>query len=295
MIDRKTLKWINKKPFFSQVGKIGKAILFFERRFTYRYRCLPHFVIIGSAKCGTGSLYFYIAEHPNVIYAHTKEVHYFDRNYSKGIDWYRSNFPYLSKVAPDSPKPEKRIITGEATPAYMFVPDIPQKMAEINPGAKLIMILRNPVTRSYSHYQMSVRKKRRAISFEETIKQELEIFQKTAPDRSGLSIPPFDLNSILQRSIYYNQIERWLEYYPKEQMLFLKSEDFFNNTAEVMQTVFDYLELTPFTNKQFYVDNPGGYKPLKGDIYEQLTDFFRPYNQKLYDLIGQDFGWETEI
>ena len=295
MINRRHFRWMKKNPFFLKIKKAGNAMIFSVRRLTYRYRCLPHFVIIGAAKCGTGSLYQYISDHPNVIYAHTKEIHYFDRNYSKGIDWYRSNFPFLSKVAPDSPKPEKRIITGEATPAYMFVPDIPQKMAEINPGAKLIMILRNPVTRSYSHYQMSVRKKRRTISFEETIKQELETFRKTAPDPSGLPIPPFDLKAILQRSIYYNQIERWLEYYPKEQILFLKSEDFFNNTAEVIQTVFDYLELPPFTNKLFYVDNPGGYQTLQGDIYEQLTDFFRPYNQKLYDLIGKDFKWETEI
>jgi hypothetical protein len=127
---------------------------------------LPDFVIIGAHKCGTTSLYHSLTRHPHVEGAATKELEFFNRHFDKGIEWYRRCFPRPRW------KDGRRSITGEATPYYLFHPHAAKRMAEVVPRARMIVLLRNPVDRAYSHYHHRTRLGRETRSFEEAIEAE---------------------------------------------------------------------------------------------------------------------------
>src|SRR5688572_14326389 len=103
---------------------------------------LPDFLIVGAMRSGTTSLHKYLQAHPDVFVASGKEVHFFDRRYGRGLDWYRSRFAGVTT---------ERVV-GEATPAYMYDENAIARIAHDLPDARLIVVLRNPVDRAYSHY-----------------------------------------------------------------------------------------------------------------------------------------------
>jgi len=125
----------------------------------------PNYLIIGAAKCGTGSLYRYLIQHPEIKPALTKEVRFFDKYYDKGTNWYRVSFPFKNFL-------RRNYVTGEATPRYLDHPHAPKRVKEVIPNAKFIILLRNPIDRAYSMYNMRVGRKRENLSFEEAINQE---------------------------------------------------------------------------------------------------------------------------
>src|SRR5215212_6336788 len=115
---------------------------------------LPDFVLIGTQKGGISFFYRLLSNHPLVRPAATKELHFFDRNkvFDRGEDWYRRCFPESARVG------GQRTVTGESSPSYLFSAQVPARMAEVIPDAKLVALLRNPIDRAYSHYQMQVRR-----------------------------------------------------------------------------------------------------------------------------------------
>src|SRR5215213_2627672 len=106
---------------------------------TAHLRQYPDFIIIGTQRGGTTSLYRYLTAHPDIGQAFRKEVHFFDRYYNKGIDWYLANFPLRGEFP----------IVGEASPYYVFHPDVPERILAAVSQAKFIVLLRNPVDRAY--------------------------------------------------------------------------------------------------------------------------------------------------
>ncbi|WP_287276577.1 MULTISPECIES: sulfotransferase domain-containing protein [unclassified Okeania] len=136
---------------------------------------LPSFIIIGAQKRGTTSLYNYMIEHPQILPASKKELHFFNwvskpgnRKKPEGVDWYLSQFPTI----PDG----KNLITGEATPDYLVDPHTPQRMFNLVPDVKLIVLLRNPIDRAVSHYHHNrgISKKREPLPFRQAIEKEPE-------------------------------------------------------------------------------------------------------------------------
>ena len=121
------------------------------RSATAPVRTLPDFLIIGAQKCGTSFLYRFLVKHPHVKSAFVKEVHYFDLNFAKGNNWYRSNFPLQVRNT-------RTYITGEASPYYLFHPHAARRASMVVPDAKLLILLRNPVDRAHSHYQHQVKR-----------------------------------------------------------------------------------------------------------------------------------------
>ena len=137
-------------------------------RLSYPWRKLPDFLIVGVMKGGTTSLFRYLVRHPQVLPPFRKEIKYFDCNYINGQNWYQAHFPLKKKFVGGSK------LTGEATPYYIFHPQAPMRIAEALPEAKIIILLRNPIDRAYSHYQHMVRVGREPLSFEEAIAAEPE-------------------------------------------------------------------------------------------------------------------------
>ena len=257
---------------------------------------LPDFVIIGERKCGTTFLYHLLCQHPLVQPAASKELHFFDALFDEGIEWYRQCFP-----APRL-KDGRRTITGEATP-YMSHRLAPERMAQVIPEARLIALLRDPVERTYSDYQQVVRKGRETRTFEEAI----GAVERAWSSGRGGEFPEHEDHAhssrrgYLSRSLYAEHLLRWSEFFPRERMLALKSEDFFENPQETLKTVFDFLDLpewelqaleTRKERKKRDKRNPGSYEEgMDATTRRRLEEYFEPHNRRLYEYLGVDFGW----
>ncbi|HET7626188.1 MAG TPA: sulfotransferase [Verrucomicrobiae bacterium] len=139
----------------------------------------PTFIIVGAQKAGTTSLYHLLYRHPRIKPAKKKELHYFDNNYFRDQSWYESMFP-LARLFFGAPSKVAKPITGEASPYYLFHPSAVSRMARTLPDAKLIVLLRNPVERAYSHYQHQVRSRTENLSFEDALASEKERIQGEA-------------------------------------------------------------------------------------------------------------------
>jgi hypothetical protein len=258
---------------------------------------LPDFVVIGAMKGGTSFFYYLLGQHPLVQPAASKELHFFDALFEQeSVEWYRQCFP--------APRWEdgRRTITGEASP-YMAKPHAPERMAGVVPEARLIALLRNPVERAYSDYQMVARKDREHRTFEEAIEWEMGRplgGEDGAFEHEDLvRVPPN--YRYLSRSRYAEHLLRWAEFFPREQMLVLKSEDFFDNPRQTLKSVFSFLDLpewelqaleTPGEPKKRDKRNVGRYEEeMDPATRRRLEEYFEPHNQRLYDFLGVDFEW----
>ncbi len=271
-----------------------------------RGRVLPDFVVIGAAKSGTTSLYGALIDHPFVLpctttdphFQNTKEVHFFDYGFQRGLDWYRSHFPLESVRRELEAEHGRPFLTGEASPSYISSYWAPGRIREILPDVKLLAVLRNPVDRAYSQFQMSRRQGIEPFErFEEAAAAEEE---RLRPIVARLSADPHYQNpdfgrwSYLARSRYAEQLERWLALFPREQFLFLKAEDLADSTATI-DAVYEFLGLPAHRlGKPPRLHTGGEYTPMAPDVRAKMVEYFRPHNERLYDLLGIDFGWERE-
>src|SRR5208337_774326 len=200
-------------------------------------RCrMPDFLILGTQKGGTTSLYASLATTHKMVMALDKEIHYFDRNYSKGWAWYLSHFPI---------RMSNGSLTGEATPDYLFFPEVAQRVAEVLPKCKLIVMLRNPIDRAYSNYHHEIGQGNESLSFEDAIRRECMIGADGAilglKDLREAGFYDFDHFSYLARGLYVEQLRLWMQKISRKQFLILKSESFFTQPDKVIPEVFEFL------------------------------------------------------
>ena len=269
------------------------------RGLTASMRLLPDFLIIGTQRGGTTSLYNYLQTHPCIGTTTTKEIHFFDRKYSKGLAWYRGHFPTAFQKYYTQHLQGRTFLTGEATPSYLFHPHAFKRVAQALPGVKLIVMLRNPVDRAYSQHHHVIKHGYVTSSFEEAIRDEEEridrerkkILQDEAYDSYA-----YRHASYLSRGIYVDQLQTWMKVFPREQFLILKSEDFYANPARSFKQVLAFLGV-PETELQV---EKGEYKNYNNNVYasmdpqmrSRLIEYFKPHNARLYDFLGVDFGWD---
>jgi Sulfotransferase domain len=250
---------------------------------------LPDFVIIGAKKCGTTSLYHLLTQHPHVEPAASKGLHYFDLLFDEGNEWYRRCF------SPPRWKDGRRSITGEATSEYLFHPPVPERMAEVVPQARLIALLRNPVDRAYSDYQQRVRKGGEPRTFEEAIEAEKtwSLGEEGKASEHEVHASLYDARHwYLSKGTYADQLPRWSKFFGDEQMLVLKSEDFFERTPETLKLVLDFLDLPDWEPDSWEIRGQGTYKQKMDPATRQrLEEYFEPHNQRLYEYLGVNFGW----
>jgi hypothetical protein len=261
-------------------------------------RALPDFIIIGAQKCGTSSMYRYLCHHPWIVPARVKEVHFFDtESFSNGINWYRAYFPLRARMTL-AKRGGRRPITGEASPYYLYYPHAPRRIAQVLPGVKLIVMLRNPVDRAFSHYYHQVRKGREALSFEEAIGAEAQRLngerERSHQDPAYYSYSDWAY-SYLARGIYVDQLKGWLEAFPRQQFLFLKSEDFFANPADGFEQVLRFLGMPVIDLARYESHNVGSYQSkMPSHLRQKLESYFESHNERLRDLLGTDLGWQAE-
>ncbi|MFC1922354.1 sulfotransferase domain-containing protein [Chloroflexota bacterium] len=266
------------------------------RRLTANLRQLPDFIIIGTQRGGTTSLYNYLIEHPNVIPPFIKETHFFDNHFDKGANWYRAFFPLSAYTSYLQRAHQSEFVTGEATPYYLFYPHAPKRIKATCPWVKLIIVLRNPIDRAYSHYHHEVRLGVENLTFEEALereRQELPSETERISTDEGYQSFSHQNYSYLSRGIYINQLEFWNNYFPKEQFLVLRSEDLFSNPRTTLERTTEFLGMKNLESIKFDVHNALPYQKIKESTQRTLLDYFEPYNQKLYRYLGMNLGWEN--
>ncbi|CAH2036906.1 unnamed protein product, partial [Iphiclides podalirius] len=265
---------------------------------------LPDVLIIGVKKCGTRALLEFLRLHPDVRAAGS-EVHFFDKFYHKGFEWYRQKMP---------PTMEGQI-TMEKTPSYWVTRSAPRRVYAMNPRVRLLAVVRDPVTRAISDYTQSASKRARLPRFEQ-----LALVNWSGGWGGGWggwggwpavdpSWPP------LRLGVYARAFRRWLRRFPRSRILLVSGERLVADPAAEMAAVQDFLGLKRvITDKHFYFNSTKGFPCLlksegqptphclgktKGRnhpyidpvVIERLREYYRPYNERFYELSGINFGW----
>jgi hypothetical protein len=262
------------------------------RHMTAGRRVLPDFIIVGVMKGGTTSLYSYLLQHPQVLPALKKEVHFFDLNHQRGINWYRAHFATRGEVSRQ--RHPSRIVTGEASPYYCFHPHAIRRIAEMAPAAKLILLLRNPVERARSHYYHQVRQGRETLSLELALEQE-SVRLRGEVDRMLKDESYYSYNhqhySYSTRGVYVDQLKQVEKYFSPDRILVLHSQDLFRDVQKAYDQVLQFLGLDPWTVRDAAPRHAGAYDRSSPAVDVRLRRFFAPHNQRLYEHLGKDLGW----
>jgi hypothetical protein len=266
------------------------------RYVTANGRQLPDFMIIGAQRSGTTSLYRYLLANPAVEGGLRKEPDFFNWHFGKGLRWYLSMFPSESKLRDARARLGIRPLIMEATPQYLLHPLVPTRIAEVLPEARFIVMLREPVARAFSQYRKQAALGRHQLTFEQALEREQEVFQRETnrilQDPSYLSLD-HRLYSYLARGRYAEQLERWFRVFPRDRFHIICSEDFYADPRGETASVYRFLgvpEWEPNTFGRYMVAPDTG--PMDEGTRRKLQGYFRPHNERLYELLGTDLGWD---
>jgi hypothetical protein len=261
-------------------------------------RPLPDFLIIGTKRGGTTSLWRYLIQHPLVPRLfpawNTKTSHYFEENWGRGEAWYRSHFPTTRQRAALERRHGAPPRVGEAAPLYMFHPLVAGRVADLLPRVRIIVLLRDPVERAYSHWKERRGEGVEPLSFVDALDAEEE---RTAGERERLIADEtyfseaYDSYAYRARGRYLEHLSPWLSLFDGPQMLILPSETLYRSPASAYSMVLDFLDLPPFDLPAYDVFNDRPSAGMDPAVRASLTDYYRPFNAALSDRLGQSFGW----
>jgi hypothetical protein len=245
--------------------------------------------VCGVQKGGTTSLHAHLARHPELSPPLEKELHFFD---SDATSWDAPDYRQLHAAFPAKDGERMRF---ETTPSYGFFPAPLERIRVYNPDAKLIFIFRDPFERAFSNWCMQRERKADKMSFAEAIRKEEERLSKHKP----MSARRRKI-SYVSRGRYGEQVRHALALFPKEQMLFLKSEDFSADHEPTLAAIASFLGIKPFPiAKEIRI-----HTRKKIDVQEEPTDDDRLYVANILRddmlefsrLTGLDIsGWSTVL
>jgi hypothetical protein len=187
------------------------------------------FLVAGTQKAGTSALDAYLREHPEICMARRKEAHFFDNDELFG----QPDMDYTEYHNLFSPQPPQRVL-GESTPIYMYWRDAPKRIWQYNPAMKLIVVLRNPITRAFSHWNMERHRRTESLPFHEALQRE--------PERRRDALPYQDrVFSYIDRGFYSAQLQRLWVHFHRSQTLVLRQEDLRTQPGETLNAVCRFL------------------------------------------------------
>lgn len=207
------------------------------------------FVIGGTQKGGTTALHAYLSQHPEIGMSRKKEVHYFDKYFDRKKPFCGSFIGYARYHRYFSFSRDKKI-HGEATPAYMYRYNVPERIWRYNPQMKWILLLRNPLERAYSHWNMQVEKGKEKRPFLQAAMAE--------PEKCRRSLRQCHSYSYIARGFYTEQLRRILRHFPREQLLVLRSEALLSAPENILPLVWKFLgvgtaEIMPLSKEEAHV------------------------------------------
>ena len=259
-----------------------------------RLNAKPDFLIIGAQKAGTTSLSSWLIQHDDVIGPRVKELHFFDRRWHDGnIGTYWADFPLRVHMDAAAHVRGRTVVTGEATPYYLFHPLVPPRVHSVLPEVKLIVVLRDPVERAISHYWHEVKQGRESLSLEDALAAEPDLI---APDldRVAHGQDPSGLlaaQSYVARGRYAEQLDRWVALFSPSQMLILSFADLVSQPLSVYRTTLEFIGVDPEVSPPptFDTQNAGSRKPTRPETVEWLNERFAAPNADLAERYGVVF------
>lgn len=266
---------------------------------TAAQRGLPDFLVIGTKRGGTTSLFNYLLMHPGVLGLFPqargrKSTDYFFKNLHLGEEWYRSHFHTEAQLGRIADRLGYRPVCGEASPYYLWDPRVAGRIAALVPGVKAITLLRDPVERAWSHYQERTQNGVEPLSFPDALAAEenrtAAVAERMRRD-AGYHSDAFDWYAYRERGVYLPQLENWLASFPREQLLVLRSEDMYADVQSVFDEVCDFLGLPRAdlpTKKTF---NASARAPMPEAIRAELSAYYRRHNEELEAYLGRPLGW----
>jgi hypothetical protein len=268
------------------------------RRPTSALRMTPDFLIIGTQRGGTSSLFQYLARHPDAVRSIRKEIEYFSTDHAMGWSWYRAHFPLRLRAIAHRLLRRTRLLTFEATPDYIFMPQTAARVAAELPAAKVVVVLRDPVERTHSGFKHMTRYGLEHRTFEEALDAEPEVVDAELPkiaadpDYRALS---YRRHAYMQRGNYAGQLKPWLEHFDASQILILESEELFEDEATAYAKVLDFVGLRPWVPAEFRNHSNLAAVPVPSKIdpatRARLEQHFAPLNAELEALLGRSFRW----
>lgn len=259
-------------------------------------RVLPDFLIIGTKRGGTTSLWNWLVHHPSVapMYPASQQIkspHYFDIHFDRGINWYRSHFTTESALLSRAAR-EGAAITGEASPYYMFHPLASARVRGTLPQVRIIVLLREPVARAYSNYWERVGSGAESLpTFEEAIGAESDRLrgetERIFADPRYYSFD-HDCHSYLARGRYHEHLRSWLELFPRDNLLILPSEELYRDDAQAYAQIQRFLGVPVRQIPTMPHYNRLRVPPIAEETKARLREYYAPHNQALADLLGTD-------
>ncbi len=217
---------------------------------------------------------------------------YFDR----GLNWYKMNFPSRKQKFIFNKIKHKKLITGEASGAYLHNPHAPKRIYQLNPNMKLILLMRNPVDRAFSHYKRKVKNGSEKLSFEEVIDQEqsrIDGEMEKMESNSNYYSPIYHSLSYLNTGLYIKHLKNWLKYFPLKQILILENGELSHDPQMVYDQAIEFLDLPKWKLSNYRKFSKQDLKlDMNQKTREQLLDYCKPFNEDLYSLIGKRFDWD---
>ena len=251
-------------------------------------RPLPDFIVAGVQKGGTTFLFQQMLQHPEVRGSLTKEAHFFDENFDKGIDWYSGMFPRSRSNA--------KILRGEASPAYIFHPAAVRRIADTLTDPRLIVILRDPVQRALSHY-----KHERRLGFEScaTFEEALALEDSRVVDEfemlsNGSMARSFAVGhyAYTRRGLYADQLRRATKLIGRERLLVLVSEEMFADPTGTTSLALDFVGATPHsTDRVGHNDMAFESESMDEETEGMLMEKFAEPNAELAEFLGRELPW----
>jgi hypothetical protein len=248
-------------------------------------RTSPAFLIVGAQKAGTTFLHHELVRHPQVRAPLTKEIHYLDDHFARGLAWYLGHFPASNSV-----------ITGESSPGYLFHPHAARRARQLLPGVRAIVLLRDPVRRAYSHFQHERRLGFESeTSFARAVEREPE---RTRHELERLRNEPHYVShaarhfTYVTRGEYAEQLRRWTEALGDDRVKVVFSSDLFGSPRAVLDEVERFLGLDPWQPYELGPnDMASTAPPLEPGIDRDLREHYRRHDAELTELLGRAPGW----
>ena len=278
-----------------RVKRFGRSVVAELGAVTAPTRMLPAFSVVGAQRSGTTSLYRALMSHPLIRPAVLRKgVNYFDLNYHRGMNWYRGHFPIRAVANARTPGLPGTPLAFDASGYYMFHPLAPERMATELPELKIIAMLRDPVERAYSAHRHELARGFETEPFERAIELEPERL-KGEVERIRAD-PRYESHShrhqaYVTRGQYAEQLERLLHVYPRQQLLLVESELFFEQPEVEYPRILKFLELPVILPPTFDRHNARPRAPMSETVRTRLGQHFESYDSELTRYLGHEATW----
>jgi len=247
-------------------------------------RVLPDFALIGPIKSGTSDLAVSLMLHPHISVPLAKE---FD---TTSPEQWRIFYPRRHR------RPDQALKRAGYFSPYLHRMQLVSNFARACPNARIVLMLRDPVERAFSHYKWEVflsGKRPDAPAFLSSFSAFIDLALDSFPDYPMYSASGFPL---LSTGIYYKAVEVWMQRFGKANVLTLDVGRYFDSRRQVLDEIQDFIRVPRVALPDIEArinENPLKLGKADQATNERLTAFYRPYNEKLFTLLEERFAWRA--